>query len=87
MPTFTVDDLGALLGEVAGEATGPGPAAADTSYADLGYDSLALLEVSVRVRQTLGVEVPEAAVAVTATPAQTVAQINEILANPPVSAA
>lgn len=87
MRTFTVDELCVMIRQVAGETADLGVATADSSYADLGYDSLALLEVSVRVRQALGVELPEEAVALSATPARTVAQVNQILAEQQVSAA
>lgn len=87
MREFTMDELCVLIRQVAGETADLGVAAADVSYADLGYDSLALLEVSARVRQELGVQLPEEATALSATPAQTVAQVNRILADEQVGAA
>jgi acyl carrier protein len=81
MSVFTLDDLRAVMREAAGELEldGPGVDIAQTSYLDLGYDSLALLEISARIKQILSIQVPDEAVAGTATPAVTVTAVNALL--------
>jgi len=78
---FTMDDLRTIMRESAGECEvrSPGIDIAQTSYEDLGYDSLALLEVTARIKQNLGVQPPDEAIAKTSTPAETVAAVNELL--------
>jgi minimal PKS acyl carrier protein len=78
MNPFTLNDLRVIMRESAGELEVDARDAdlAETSYSDLGYDSLALLDVTARIRQALDVHLPEEAVACTATPAATVAAVN-----------
>jgi act minimal PKS acyl carrier protein len=76
---FTLDDLRAIMRQSAGEFEVDSVDVANTSYADLGYDSLALLEVTARIRQIADVQVPDDAVAATSTPATTVAAVNSLL--------
>jgi act minimal PKS acyl carrier protein len=49
---------------------------ADMDFEELGYDSLALLELSARIKQILGVEVPEGDMK---TPGGTVRLINAMV--------
>jgi len=81
MSVFTLDDLRVIMRQSAGEleVDGPGIDIAQLSYVELGYDSLALLEISARIKQNLSVQVPDDTVATTATPAATVAAVNELL--------
>jgi minimal PKS acyl carrier protein len=81
MSVFTLDDLRVIMRQSAGEleVDGPGVDIAQTSYVDLGYDSLALLEITAKIKQSLSVQVPDDAVASTATPAATVAAVNQLL--------
>lgn len=57
-------ELVRLLQESAGLAEGVdlGAGSDDTPLCELGYDSLALLQVSGRIRREYGVELPEVAV-------------------------
>lgn len=80
MRVFSMEELHTIMREAAGEVDVGDFDLAETSYVDLGYDSLALLEVSARIKQVLGIEVPDGAVAVTATPSVTVAAVNQLLA-------
>ena len=81
MSDFTLAELRIIMRQAAGEIDVAGSAddVADVRYADLGYDSLALLEITAKIKQSLGVEVPDEYVAGCATPAATVAAVNEIL--------
>jgi minimal PKS acyl carrier protein len=81
MSDFTLAELRTIMRQAAGEIDVAGSAddVADVRYADLGYDSLALLEITAKIKQSLGVEVPDEYVAGCATPAATVAAVNEIL--------
>jgi act minimal PKS acyl carrier protein len=80
-PLFTLDDLRRILLAAAGQAeAGPvGPDTADTTFADLGYDSLALLETASKIEIELGVTLEDEAVAEAETPAQLVAMVNGLL--------
>ena len=79
MSHFSLEDLLRIMRECAGEGDlGTLDAdAADQPFADLGYDSLALLETASRVERQLNVTIPEEALADVDTPAQFVALVNE----------
>ncbi len=68
MSTLTMTDLTKLLRACAGDA----------EHADLGYDSLALLELSGQIKQRYGVALPDDAARVTATPRQFLALVNSL---------
>jgi acyl carrier protein len=55
------DDLRSILVEAAGSLEGAelSPEIIDADLYDLGYDSLALLEVSARIKQRYAVEIPD----------------------------
>jgi acyl carrier protein len=57
--TVTFDDLRALLVEAAGSTDEGdlGPDAIDTDLYDLGYDSLALMELAARIKEEYAVEI------------------------------
>ncbi|MEU9111231.1 acyl carrier protein [Streptomyces sp. NPDC048483] len=61
MSSFTLDDLYRILRECAGETQEAelGTTAADQTFPELGYDSLALLETLSRVERALGVSLPD----------------------------
>ncbi|HEY8374500.1 MAG TPA: acyl carrier protein [Pseudonocardiaceae bacterium] len=60
MSQFTLDDLRRILKSAAGDdgATLDGDVL-DTEFADLGYDSLALLELAGHVQREYGVPMPD----------------------------
>lgn len=66
----TLTDLTRMLRESAGEEEGVDLESGilDTSFIDLGYDSLALLQVIGLVQREYGVSVPDGAVADAETP-------------------
>ncbi|MEV1026424.1 acyl carrier protein [Streptomyces sp. NPDC050264] len=55
MQQITIGDLQDILRECAGEATQPLERAADLSFEELGYDSVALLEAHGRIERDYGV--------------------------------
>ncbi|MCP2260256.1 act minimal PKS acyl carrier protein [Streptoalloteichus tenebrarius] len=82
MTEFTFDELKRLMRESAGEAEhadldGGAP---DATFEELGYDSLALLEVSARIQRELGVVLSDEAVTTVESPRELVALVNEQLA-------
>ncbi|PWR15970.1 hypothetical protein DKT69_08170 [Micromonospora sicca] len=78
MTSFTLDDLRELLGSIAGvdEFTDLSGDIADVPLADLGYDSLAMLELAGHVQRRYGVSIPDEAVERMTTPRGTVDYIN-----------
>ncbi|MDZ5443315.1 acyl carrier protein [Micromonospora sp. 4G57] len=78
MTSFTLDDLRELLGSIAGvdESTDLSGDIADVPLADLGYDSLAMLELAGHVQRCYGVPIPDEAVERMTTPRGTVDYIN-----------
>jgi act minimal PKS acyl carrier protein len=81
MRRFTLDDLREILCQASGDAgTGAGDAdIAHVSYAELGYDSLARLDIVARIKQGFGVEVPDDAIDAGSMPASTVTVVNRLL--------
>lgn len=61
MARINLDDLRQLMRECAGEDESVDLDAdiSDSSFEDLGYDSLAVLEITARIEQEHGVRVPE----------------------------
>ncbi len=68
--TMTLDDLTRMLRESAGEEEGVdlNGDVMDVPFMELGYDSLALLQVIGEIQRTYGIEVPDDAVADAETP-------------------
>ncbi|MEC3975514.1 acyl carrier protein [Amycolatopsis sp. H20-H5] len=79
---FTIEDLTRILREGSGTAEGAPSvsAAGDTEFADLGYDSLALLETSGRIEREYGISLDEVALAEAITPRALVDLVNDHLA-------
>jgi act minimal PKS acyl carrier protein len=78
---FTVDDLRQALLTCAGKAADVDldGEIADIDFADLGYDSLALIETSSFLARRLAIGLPEDALAETPTPRRFVELINASL--------
>jgi act minimal PKS acyl carrier protein len=83
MQGLTLDELLTITKQAAGEwnRVDEGVDIAGVPYTELGYDSLALLEVLTRIERTLQVKIPEATVIDTATPGETLAAVNAFVAN------
>ncbi|MFF4775710.1 acyl carrier protein [Microtetraspora fusca] len=81
MSQFTLQDLRRVMREAAGEDAGVDLDGdiLDTSFADLQYDSLAVLEITVRVERELGVKLGDDAVE-SATPRDFLALVDARLA-------
>jgi act minimal PKS acyl carrier protein len=80
MSQFTLDDLRRILREGAGDSGALDGDIADAIFSDLGYDSLALLELSSRVEREYHVSIPDDAALAMRTPAAAVAYVNDRLA-------
>ena len=80
MHSFTLDDLRAILRDATGDDDGLDIAGdiAGSSYRDLGYDSLALMEVSAQIARVRHVSVPDGALHGDSTPGGTVRLVNEL---------
>jgi minimal PKS acyl carrier protein len=81
MGEFTLNDLLGIL-RVSGGETDPaysGAAARDVPLADLGYDSLAVLDAMGRVRRQFGVVLSDDAVTELLTPGAVVDYVNDLL--------
>ncbi|MER7480457.1 acyl carrier protein [Streptomyces sp. NPDC126510] len=79
MPQFTLDDLRRILrasGGVDEQTDLDGEQFADTSFADLGYDSLALLELVNRIEREYGIQIPDGDLAHTQTPREALAYVH-----------
>ncbi|AKJ11926.1 acyl carrier protein [Streptomyces sp. NPDC001093] len=78
---LTLDDLTRILRESAGEDEGVDLDGdiLDTLFADLGYDSLALLEASSRIEREFGVKLSDDAVSEAETPRLLLAAANGAL--------
>ena len=61
---FTLDQLRSIMRRCAGvdESVDLDGDVADATFAELGYDSLAVLEITAQIRQELGVAVPDGAI-------------------------
>lgn len=76
---FTLDDLRELMGSVAGveDDIDLNGSIEDTEFEELGYDSLAVLEVASHVQRKYGVPMPDECVEYMKTPRLAVEYINE----------
>jgi acyl carrier protein len=82
MANFELDDLVRLLASCAGveEEFDLNNDVLDTEFVDLGYDSLALLEVAGQVSREYGVPMPDNAPEYMLTPRAAIDFINELFA-------
>ena len=82
MSEFTLPELADKLRECAGESEGidlDSDAVLDVPFIDLGYDSLALLEVAGRITRDYGVALPDEALDSAETPRAFVDLVNSTL--------
>ncbi|MEE1790008.1 acyl carrier protein [Streptomyces sp. BE308] len=81
MTAFTITQLTGLLRECAGEddTVDLSGDVLDTAFADLGYDSLALLQTTGCIERDHGVTIDEDAVSEAETPRQYLVLVNEAL--------
>ncbi|MEU4654928.1 acyl carrier protein [Streptomyces sp. NPDC023723] len=76
--SFTLDDLRAVLLRAAGtdDTVDLDGDIADLDFADLGYESLALLETAGQIERTYGISLDEEAFADARTPRRLIALVN-----------
>jgi minimal PKS acyl carrier protein len=81
MQEITLTELREILTECAGEdeSADLGSEIMDTPFAELGYDSLALIETAARIKQRFGVEIEDDDVAELETPREIISAVNESL--------
>jgi minimal PKS acyl carrier protein len=79
---FTLDDLQRILREAAGEDVDLA-GGADADFAELGYESIALLETSSRISREFGVVIDDDAVTTESTPRALVQLVNDQLTRAP----
>ncbi|TWP50394.1 acyl carrier protein [Lentzea tibetensis] len=81
MKSFTLSDLTGILGSCAGvdDAVKLDESRPDEQFGDLGYDSLAILELAGRIQRTFGITMPDEAVDHMKTPRQAVDYVNGLL--------
>jgi minimal PKS acyl carrier protein len=81
MRSFTVDDLKRIMLGCAGmdDAVEFDGTTSDVSYAELGYDSLAILEIQSNIQQQFGVPLGDDVLGYMRTPADTVSYVNKLL--------
>jgi minimal PKS acyl carrier protein len=82
MSALTVDELKEILRERAGEDeyTGLAGDISDAEFADLGYDSLAMFEVSSEIKKRYRVVLPEDVIGELPTPRGLIDYVNQRLA-------
>jgi minimal PKS acyl carrier protein len=82
MKTLTIDELLHILITCAGEEdlSTAGDDVADQAFADLGYDSLALMEAAAHIEQEYGVRIPDETLMELTTPRALLAEVNGHLA-------
>ncbi|GHK04157.1 acyl carrier protein [Streptomyces sp. NPDC003753] len=75
------EEFTAVVRECAGESESADlTEAVDVSFTDLGYDSVALLEITARIEREYGIALDDEAVSEAKTPGQYLALVNEALA-------
>jgi minimal PKS acyl carrier protein len=80
MTAMTIDDLRQILYSAAGAAEHePGADFASATFGDLGYDSLALMELTAAISHRFEVAVPEGALEYRTTAQDTVDLVNQLV--------
>lgn len=82
MTTFTLDDMRQIMGGCAGvpDTVDLTDDIGEVSFTELGYDSLAVLEMAARIQQRLGIRIADDAVDEMKTPQAAVDYVNRRLA-------
>ncbi|MFD6224068.1 acyl carrier protein [Nocardia asteroides] len=80
---FTLDDLRRILREGSGDSPGLDGEFADLEFEELGYESLALLETTGRIKREFGVALDDDAVVAVTTPRALVDLVNAQLLEAP----
>lgn len=81
MSTFSFTDLHEIMRQVDDQsAAGVTEDAIDTPFPDLDFDSLAVLEITTRIQQQIGLAIPDEAIEDMKTPRAALDYVNERLA-------
>jgi minimal PKS acyl carrier protein len=82
MRQLTLDDLRRIVRQCGGEAEAVDLDGdiADVTFEELGYDSLALIEMGAQIQQEFGVVVSDGAIEHMKTPRATVEYVNDLIA-------
>lgn len=80
MRNFTLDDLGRIMRECAGEAedTSWGQHVLETPFDELGYDSIAILEATARIQREFGIRVADDSIPNLVTPQVLIEHVNQL---------
>jgi act minimal PKS acyl carrier protein len=79
MSKFTMEDLRRIMREAAGDDEHLKGEVLDSDFADLGYDSLALIEAGARIQREFGVTISEDEIADLETPRAFIDLVNSQL--------
>jgi act minimal PKS acyl carrier protein len=81
---LTINELRLILRESAGEPEGVDldDDIEDAEFADLGYDSISMLEAAGRIERDHGVQLDDDLITSARTPRELIAAVNERLASP-----
>jgi act minimal PKS acyl carrier protein len=79
MSKFTMEDLQRVMREAAGDDEQLKGEVLDSDFADLGYDSLALLEAAACIQRELGVKIGEEQISDVETPRAFIDLVNSQL--------
>lgn len=81
MNTFSLDDLRRILVAVAGEDEEADLSGdiSEVAFEDLGYDSLALMEMAAKISQQYGIRIGDEEAADFQTPGDVIAAVNDAL--------
>lgn len=82
MSSISFDDLKAVMGRCIGELDGQEISESDlgTSFTDLGYDSLAVLEIASQLQREYGLKIPDEAIESMESPQAVIDYVNASLA-------
>jgi len=79
MDPFTLADLRRIMSQVGTDGVDADLLINDVPFAELGFDSLAVLETQARISNEYGVRIPDEALDEMTTASATVAYVNDLL--------
>nr|ADG86317.1 acyl carrier protein [Streptomyces sp. SANK 61196] len=79
--SMTFDDLKAIMSRSTGELDGQELTEADlgTTFTEIGYDSLAVLEIASQIQREYGLQIPDEAIETMNTPKDVIDYVNTSL--------
>jgi minimal PKS acyl carrier protein len=78
MPVFTIDDMRRILRQCAGDpdSVDLDSDVHDVQFEEMGYDSLALMEMAARIQEEFAVPIPDDLLEQLHTPAEVIQHVN-----------